>query len=198
MRYADSGGLNAKERARREVVRLRAAKLFAAGVGAPDVARQLRVSPKSAYQWRRDWAAGGPAALASTGPGGQRCKLGPALREELAAMLDQGPAAHGWDEDQVWTGARVATLIGRTFHIAYSVSGAARLMRRLGFPPQMPARRAAERDEAAVDAWKQDTWPEVKGPGRPPTAGSASRTRPASSSGRPPGAPGAGGATPRW
>ncbi|WSD11289.1 IS630 family transposase [Streptomyces hirsutus] len=126
--------------------------------------------------------------MASSGPGGQRCRLGPALRGKLAAMLEQGPAAHGWDEDQVWTGARVATLIGRKFHISYSVSGATRLMHRLGFTPQMPARRAAERDEAAVAAWKEDTWPEIKGPGRPPVAGSASRTRPASASGRPPGA----------
>jgi len=198
MRYADGGGINAKERARREAVRLRAAELFAAATGVPEVARQLRVSPKSVYQWRRDWAAGGPAALASTGPGGQRCKLGPALRGKLAAMLEQGPAAHGWDEDQVWTGCRVATLIGRKFHVSYSVSGATRLMRRLGFTPQKPARRAAERDEAAVTAWKEGAWPEVKRHRRPPAAGSASRTRPVSVSGRPPGAPGAGGAAPRW
>ncbi|MFE9926827.1 winged helix-turn-helix domain-containing protein [Streptomyces sp. NPDC005774] len=97
----------------------------------------------------------------------------------------------------MWTGARVATLIGRKFHVSYSVSGATRLMRRLGFTPQMPGRRAAERDEQAVAAWKEGTWPEVKGPGRPPAAGSASRTRPASTSGRPPGAPGAGAAAPR-
>ncbi|WP_435860567.1 IS630 family transposase [Streptomyces prasinus] len=162
MRYADGGGMNAKERARREAVRMRAAELFAAGVGAPEAARQLRVSPKSACQWRRDWAAGGTAALVSTGPGGQRCRLGPARRGKLAAMLEQGPAAHGWDEDQVWTGARAATLIGRTFHLSYSVSGATRLMHRLGFTPQMPVRRAAERDETAVTAWREGTWPEVK------------------------------------
>jgi len=80
-------------------------------------------------------------------------------------MLEQGPAAHGWDEDQVWTGARVATLIGRRFHLSYSVSGATRLMRRLGFTPQVPARRAAERDERAVRTWQEVTWPEAKDPG---------------------------------
>ncbi|MFJ2591316.1 winged helix-turn-helix domain-containing protein [Streptomyces sp. NPDC087538] len=36
----------------------------------------------------------------------------------------QGPAAHGWVEDQVWTAARVTTLIGRKFPVSYSVSGA--------------------------------------------------------------------------
>ncbi|MFC9062482.1 helix-turn-helix domain-containing protein, partial [Streptomyces sp. NPDC057074] len=78
MRYPDSGGMTAKERARREAVRLEAAELFAAGSTAPQVAELLRVTPKSAYQWRPAWAAGGTAAPASRGPGGQRCKLRPA------------------------------------------------------------------------------------------------------------------------
>lgn len=197
MRYADSGGIAARERVRREALRIQAAELFASGVSAPEVAGQLRVTPKSAYQWRRSWTAGGTAALASKGPGGQRCKLSPQLCEKLSAMLEEGPTAHGWDQNQVWTGARVATLIGREFHIAYSVSGATRLMRRLGFTPQMPRRRAAERDEAVVAAWKQTTWPEIKRRGRPLVAGSASKTKPASTSGRRRDAPGAGVAAPR-
>ncbi|MFE2970546.1 winged helix-turn-helix domain-containing protein [Streptomyces sp. NPDC059340] len=60
-------------------------------------------------------------------------------------------------EDQVWTAARVATLIGRKFHVSYSVSGATRLMHQLGFSPQVPARRVAERDEQAVTVWKEAT-----------------------------------------
>ncbi|MFE8950685.1 winged helix-turn-helix domain-containing protein [Streptomyces sp. NPDC007856] len=93
-------------------------------------------------------------ALASRGPSGARCRLSPRCLEKLAAYLEQGPAAHGWVEDQVWTAARVATLIGRKFHVSYSVSGATRLMHRLGFSPQVPAQRGAERDEMAVTVSK--------------------------------------------
>ncbi|MFB6718449.1 winged helix-turn-helix domain-containing protein [Streptomyces sp. NPDC056358] len=100
-------------------------------------------------------------------------------------------------EDQVWTAARVAMLIGRKFHVSYSVSGATRLMHWLGFSPQVPARRVAERDEQAVTAWKEATWAEVKERGRPAGATSASRTRQASPADRPKGAPGDGGAAPR-
>jgi transposase len=198
MRYADGGGVAARERVRREALRIQAAELFATGAGAPEVAKRLRVTPKSAYQWRRDWAVGGTAALASKGPGGQRCKLGPKRCEKLSAMLEEGPAAHGWDQDQVWTGARVAKLIGREFHVSYSVFGATRLMHRLGFTPQMPRRRAAERDEATVAAWKETTWPEIKRRGRSPAAGSASRTKLASTRGRRRDVPGADAAAPRW
>ncbi|MFD7583177.1 transposase [Kitasatospora sp. NPDC059817] len=124
MRYVDGGGLTAKGRQRREEVRLEAAGLFADGLGPPEVARRLRVSSKSAYRWRQEWMEGGVAALASRGTSGRRCKLSARCQEKLAAYLEQGPAAHGWDEDQVWTGARVATLIGRKFHVWPRAAGA--------------------------------------------------------------------------
>ncbi|MEU5599984.1 winged helix-turn-helix domain-containing protein, partial [Streptomyces sp. NPDC020298] len=156
---------------------MQAAELFGQGVKPLEVARRLRVSGKSAYQWQQLWREGGVRALASRGPSGSRCRLSPRCLEKLAMYLEQGPAAHGWVEDQVWTAARVATLIGRKFHVSYSVSGATRLMRRLGFSPQVPARRVAERDEQAVTVWKEATWAEVKERGRPAEATSASRTR---------------------
>ncbi|MGX1976920.1 IS630 family transposase [Streptomyces kronopolitis] len=167
MRHADGGGLSPGGRRRRESVRMRAAELFEQKIKPPEVARRLRVSRKSAYEWHRLWRDGGAKALASRGPSGSRCRLSPRCLEKLAAYLDEGPAAHGWVEDQVWTAARVATLIGRKFHVSYSVSGATRLMHRLGFSPQAPARRVAERDEQAVTTWKEATWREVKGHGRP-------------------------------
>nr|WP_189265338.1 winged helix-turn-helix domain-containing protein [Streptomyces fuscichromogenes] len=80
----------------------------------------------------------------------------------MADCFEEGSAAHGRDQDQVWTGVRVATLIGRKFHLSYGVSGATRLMCRLGFNPQVPARRAAARDEQAVAAWKEATWAQVE------------------------------------
>jgi transposase len=153
MRYAQGGGVDAAGRARREALRLEAAALFVQGVSAEQVAVRLRVSERSAYRWKTAWVAGGSKALSSKGPLGPACRLSPRLQAKLAAMLEQGLAAHGWD-DQVWTGARVATLIGRMFHKSYSPSAAIRLMRRLGFTPQMPTRRAVQRDEAAVAAWR--------------------------------------------
>ncbi|MET9126988.1 winged helix-turn-helix domain-containing protein [Streptomyces sp. NPDC004528] len=64
-------------------------------------------------------------------------------------------------------------------------------MHRLGFSPQVPARRVAERDEEAVGVWREVTWAEVERPGRPAAATSASRTRPGSPAGRPGDGPGA-------
>src|SRR5215510_13109305 len=75
MRYPDGGGLTAAGRVRRESVRLPAAGMFEQDVSPVQVAHRLRVSTKSAYQWRRRWRAGGEAALASKSPGGAVCRL---------------------------------------------------------------------------------------------------------------------------
>jgi transposase len=163
MRYPDGGGLTAAGRVRREQVRLSAAAMFEQDMEPVRVACQLRVSTKSAYQWRRCWRAGGTAALASKGAGGAVCRLSPGQLTRLRAELDKGPAAHGWTEDQRWTLERVATLIGRLFHVRYTLRGTSYLLHRIGFTPQVPARRAAERDEAAIAAWREGTWVKLRG-----------------------------------
>jgi transposase len=163
MRYPDGGGLTVAGRARREQVRLQAAAMYEHDMTPVQVAGELRVSTKSAYQWRRRWRAGGTAALASKGPGGAVCRLGPAQLSRLRAALDQGPAALGWDEDQRWTLARVTTLIGRLFHVRYTLRGTSYLLHRIGYTPQVPVHRAAERNEAAIAAWRDVTWVKLRG-----------------------------------
>ena len=163
MRYPDGGGLSAAGRARREEVRLQAAEWFAARMEPPEVARRLRVSSNSAYVWRRRWCAGGEAALASKGPGGAVCRLSGVQLGRLRAALEGGPAAWGWGEDQRWTLARVTTLIGRLFHVRYTLRGTSYLLHRIGFTPQVPVHRAVERDEKAIAAWRTGTWAKVRG-----------------------------------
>ncbi len=127
------------------------------------IAGLLRVSTKSVYQWRRAWRAGGEAALASKGPGGNPCKLDEDQLARLRAALDAGPAAYGWREDQRWTLARVAALIRRLFHVGYTLRGVSYLLHRNGFTPQVAAHRAAERDEGKIAAWRAATWVKARG-----------------------------------
>jgi transposase len=158
MRYPDSGGLAAPVRAKREQARRRAADWFAEGVPAAEVARRLRVSKTAAYGWRQ----GGVEALTSKGSPGSRCRLDEPQLHELGQVLDEGPAAHGFTEDQRWTLARVADLIARRFRIRYTLRGAANVMYRLGWSVQVPKHRAVERDKQAIVTWRKETWPAGK------------------------------------
>jgi transposase len=178
MRYADSGGLTAKERVGRERVRLAAAQMFVDGASNGRVAEGLRVSLMSVSRWRRAFDAGGMDALASKGPGGAQCKLTDAQLQELEAELGAGPAAHGFAEDQCWTQARIAEVIATTFGVEYTPAGVGYLLHRMGWSVQVPTRRAAERNEQAIAAWRDEQWPAIKGWRRTWGRGCASKTRP--------------------
>lgn len=95
----------------------------------------------------------------------------------LERELEKGPLAHGW-EDQRWTLTRIKTLIGRRFHVGYTVQGVWKLLRRNGWTCQQPVRRAIERDDGAVEVWKKQVWPQVKAQWRRPGPGWCSRTWP--------------------
>jgi putative transposase len=74
----------------------------------------------------------------------------------------------------------VKLLIGRLFHIGYTIQGVWRLLRRHGWSCQVPVRRALERDEEAIEVWKAEVGPRVKVPRTTWAPTSASRTRPGS------------------
>src|ERR1700746_755749 len=197
MRYPDGGGLTAQERARREQVRLAAAEMIEAGASDREIARRFRVSQMSANRWRRMLAAGGRAARAPKGARVWQCKLAPAQLGELEAVLDAGPAAAGY-ADQCWTLARIADQVWQRSGVEYTLAGMDVLLHRLGGSVQVPARGAAERDEGKIAAWREETWPVVKGRRRTWAPGWSSRTSPARASGRRRDAPGAAAAIPRW
>ena len=89
-------------------------------------------------------------------------KLSPQQWARLEAELRKGPLAHGFVDDQRWTLGRIKTLIGKLFHVGYTPEGVWKLMRRHGWPAQVPIRQALERDEEAVAVWKAEVWPEIK------------------------------------
>jgi transposase len=119
MRYPQGGGLTAERQQFREELRLQAAERFARGEASSVIAKDLRVSVRSVQRWRQVWAEDGPRALRSQGAASL-----PRLSEEqfaqLEAELAKGPAAHGW-EDQRWTLQRIKTVIGRRFHLTYTI-----------------------------------------------------------------------------
>ncbi|MER6060633.1 winged helix-turn-helix domain-containing protein [Streptomyces sp. NPDC001792] len=170
--------MTAEERARREQVRLAAADLIEAGASDREVARRFRVTRMSANCWRRPLASGGRQALASKGPDSARCKLDSSQLLLLQTVLDAGPAASGWP-DQCWTLARIAEVVRRRFGVEYTLAGLDLLLHRIGWSVQVPSRKATERDEDKIAAWKDEQWPVIKRRRRTWAPGSASRTKPA-------------------
>src|ERR1700730_1301243 len=176
MRYAQRGGYTPAEQQGRERLRREAAGRFARGEGIKEISRDLRVTEGSVRRWHKAWRDGGPEALRSKGPV-SREKLSSQQWARLEAELRKGPLAHGFAGDQRWTLGRIKTLIGRLFHVGYTIEGTWKLMRRHGWSCQVPVRQALERDDEAVTVWKDQVWPDIKAPLATWAPMSASRTR---------------------
>ena len=94
-------------------------------------------------------------------PPGRRSKLTHQQRLQLLEMLVQGPQALGFRGD-VWTQPRVTQVIRRHFGVQYHPSQVGRILKQYHWSRQKPLRRATQRDEAAIQRWKEERWPVLK------------------------------------
>ena len=170
--------------------RQHAARLFASGQKTQGaIARLLDVSRQSVMRWYRAWRAGGPARLKAAGRAGRKPRLAPPQVAAVEAALRRGPVAAGF-RTTLWTLPRVAVVIERLTGIRYHPGHVWRILGRLNWTLQRPAKRAKERNNAAIQHWVDVRWPMVKktlAAGRP---GSSSRTRVGSRNARRSAAPG--------
>src|SRR5712691_7778668 len=145
-----------------EVRRQQAARLFAAGRethGA--IARRLAVSRQSVMRWYRAWRRGGRGALRAAGRAGRKPRMGPEQMAGIEAALRQGPRAHGF-RTNLWTLPRVARIIKHLTGVQYHPGHVWRLLGAINWTLQRPAKRAKERNEAAIQHWITTRWPAVK------------------------------------
>lgn len=161
---------------------MRAAELFAKGkLSQADIARELGVAHQTVSDWHDKWKAGGKKALKSAGRAGRPPKLSPADLDRVDRALRRGAKANGYPTD-LWTLERVAEVIEGQTGVRYHPGHVWRVLRHMGWSRQRPARRATERDEAAIERWVNDRWPRVKKTPGPEGPGSSSKTRAASAS----------------
>lgn len=145
-----------------EARRIEGARLLKRKVAPAEVARRLEVSRQAVSVWARQLAkANGAVGRLKAKPLGRPARLEAAQCEQLRQMLLKGALAAGFPTE-LWTIKRVRALVKREFAVAYSNTGGWELLRSLGFSPQRPEKRALQRDEEAIRAWKRRTWPALK------------------------------------
>ena len=145
----------------KEGCRFRAVELVQSGWKQKDVAAALGVSPASVSGWLKKARLLGPQSLRRRKATGAPRRLTSEQREQIPALLEQGAESFGF-RGAFWTGARVAEVIRRRFGISYSPRHAARLLAELGHSCQKPERRAVQRDEEAIQEWRETSWPAIK------------------------------------
>jgi transposase len=140
---------------------MRALDLARQGWKQRDIAVALDASEGAVSRWLAAARRGGPEALRSHPGPGPSAKLTPEQFRLIPDFLWHGAEAYGFRGD-VWTCERVAGVIGEEFGVSYSKSQVSRLLKRLGWTPQVPITRAIQRDEEAIGRWRVESWPALK------------------------------------
>jgi len=155
---------------------LRAARLFAKGMRPAEVARELGVSRQSATVWHRAWQEEGVGGLRQAERAGRPALLTTEELGKVQRALLQGPAAYGW-HTELWTLERVGDVIAMETGVRYHVGHVWKILRRLGWSWQKPARRAIERDEEEIARWVREEWPAISNSPAGSRPGSSLRMR---------------------
>jgi transposase len=153
---------------RKEARRLPAWSLKPHGWSQRRIAEALGVSEGAVSQWMTRARDGGPTALHHRSPPGAARRLTGEQLARLPALLRRGPTTYGFRGD-VWTRRRIAVVIRLEFGVTYHPTQVGRLCKAIRWSPQKPARRARQRDDAAITRWRDETWPALKR-GRKPSS----------------------------
>lgn len=147
-----------------EALRMKAVQAVLAGRKKTEVAELFGVTRQTVGAWMRAYRAEGEKALRAKPQGrpkGQGTRLEPWQMAQVAKTLrDKMP-------DQLklpfylWTREAVVSHVANRFGVRLSVWTAGRYLKRWGFTPQKPMRRAYERNQEAVREWLDETYPSL-------------------------------------
>ncbi len=143
----------------REWRRFRAVQLAEQGWIHKDIADALGISEAAVSQWLAQFAVSGSQGLLSH-PHGGSTKLTVEQKDLIPDFLWHGPEAYGF-RGEFWTCARIAKVLRREFGVSYHKDHVSRMLRDLGWTPQLPITRAIQRDEEAIERWRLDVWPDL-------------------------------------
>ena len=141
--------------------RIRALELYHENWMQVDIAAALDVSQAAVSQWLSLAGHGGPEALRSRTGHGRPPKLTPAEMSQIPEFLWHGAEAYGFRGD-VWTCGRIAEVLREELGVVYHPGHVSRLLKQLGWTPQLPITRAIQRDEQAIQEWRLKVWPMLK------------------------------------
>jgi len=139
---------------------LRALHLKQQGWYQRDIAEALDVSEDTVSRWLTRAHEGGAESLRTRPRSGHPPKLSEAQKRLIPEFLWHGAESYGFLGD-VWTCARIARVLEEEFGVRYHKGHVSRLLQQMRWTPQMPIRRAIQRDEAAIEHWRAEVWPDL-------------------------------------
>jgi transposase len=126
-----------------------------------DVAAFLGVHPVTVAKWVARHRADEDHGLKAKPTPGRPQFLPPTQERKVLGWLTQSPTRHGFDTD-LWTARRVAELIHKKFGVRFHPNYLREWLTKRDYTPQKPARRARQRNPAAIARWVAEDWPRIQ------------------------------------
>lgn len=156
-----------------------AVQRVAEGFAQVEVAAFLGVHPVSVNAWVRAHCQGGAEALAPKPTPGRPRKLSARQEKAVLGWVTKSPCRFGFP-DELWTSRRLAMLIAGRFGVRMNANSLVAWLTQRKLSPQKPAKKALERDGAAIARWVQEDWPRLQKKPRKSALTSSLSTRAAS------------------
>ena len=125
-----------------------------------DIAEAMGVSEAAVSQWLAHARSNGVEGLLAR-PHGGHVKLTPDQKRLVPDFLWHGAEAYGFRGD-VWTCARIAKVLRWEFGVTLHKDHVSRMLKAMGWTPQIPITRAIQRDEEEIERWRLETWPKLR------------------------------------
>ncbi len=159
MKLKDARHLSASAQ---EALRYRVVNAIEHGMSKSEASRVFKVSRTAIHQWAKATAAEGTKALKAKkrGPRSSSRLLPHQAATAVRLMELHCPDALGLPF-YLWTREAVQQFLAGRFELSVSVWTVGRYLRKWGFTPQKPLRRAYEQDATAVQQWLQTEYPQI-------------------------------------
>ena len=148
-----------------EALRVRGMVLVEKGKALAEVSKLLEVARQTVYRWKKLYDKGGMEALATKKQGRPK-GTGKKLKNHQCAMTVRIITDNCPDQLKMpfvlWTRQAVKELIRKEFGVEMPLSTVGVYLRRWGFTPQKPIKKAYQQQSNAVKKWLDEEYPEIK------------------------------------
>lgn len=147
-----------------ELLRQKAIELRQQGMSFQKIGKLLSVHPDTVGRWYKRYLAEGDAAITvkKRGPKKPARRLTEAQEQRvIEAITDRMPDQYKLGF-ALWTRRSIAQLIKQFWGISIPERTMGDYLKRWGFTPQKPARKAWEQNPAQVETWLKDEYPKIK------------------------------------
>ncbi len=144
-----------------EAFRKRCVEMKEAGWRQKDISSALGLTEGWVSQTLRKYRESGAQGLLARKATGAPPRMTSDQLEKLVEELKRGAQHHGFC-GEVWTRQRVNALIERLFGVSYDPTQVGRILKRLGWSLQKPAKKARQQSPQKVTQWREEVLPALK------------------------------------